>query len=345
MAGIGPSDSVARMIIRPRIVPFLLSLIAGRSAFAQVDVTPVQPVLPAAPPADPDPAGYLSRVTGRKPSPVWTQDRNFSTTRFWLLDPGSVALETWAWARVYPNGPDGAADPASIRFFQEVSWGVAPHLQIDLYGEFHLDAQTDVTTGKDNASRYLSYEGWRAELRIAIPSHYGQIPLNPVLYLEWMSFPHDPNRAEARLLLGGQVTSWLFLAANPYFELNVTTTDKSFGKDAMGNDVTKPVYLMDAEVGTTLAAGFRITDWFNLSLQAKIGGDMLGDENNRLHFVCWAGPGFIVKPLPAKYQQYLKIIGTALFLIPGSDVNGGAGRGHDLPQQYEPTLIISSQIL
>lgn len=339
-----------------RVSLVLIGVSIHCSAFAQVDVTPTQPVLPAPPaaattppaPADPstDNNGYLSRVTGHKPSPVWTQDRNFSTTRFWLLDPGSVALETWAWARVYPKGPNGSdPDPASIRFFQEVEWGIAPHLQIDLYGEFHLDAQTDVTTGKENASRYLSFESWRAELRIAIPNYYGQIPLNPVIYLEWISPTHDPSRAEARLLLGGQVTSWLFLAANPYFELNVGTTDKSFGKDAMGADITKPVYLMDAEVGTTLAAGFRITDWFNLSLQAKIGGDMLGDENNRLHFVFWAGPGFIIKPLPAKYQQYLKIIGTALFLIPGSDVNGGEGRGYDLPQQYEPTLIISTQLL
>src|SRR6185295_3523834 len=152
-----------------------------------------EPVLPAAPGTpgavpgaavkpdeEPPSADYKSRVLGHKPSPTWTQDRNFSSTRFWLLDPGTIEVETWWITRIYDK------DPSSVRFLQEIEWGIAPHLQLDLYGQFRLDRQSNISEPNDDLKeqRYLSYKGWQAELRIAIPNYYGQIPLNPVVYLE-----------------------------------------------------------------------------------------------------------------------------------------------------------------
>jgi hypothetical protein len=71
-----------------------------------------------------------------------------------------------------------------------------------------------------------------------------------------------------------------------------------------------------------------------LSAELKIGADMLGDENNHLHFVWFLGPGLILKPLPGKLRQYLKIMGTCLFAMPGTA--SGA-------QRFEPLFILGAQ--
>ena len=103
--------------------------------------------------------------------------------------------------------------------------------------------------------------------------------------------------------------------------------------------VNNPTMLYDAEFGSTLAVGCKVTDWLRLSVQAKIGGDMLGDPTNKFHFVAWAGPGFIVRPLPGKLSQYLKIMGTVLVDVTGQKWTNP----YIAPQQYNPTLIIGSQ--
>ena len=65
--------------------------------------------------------------------------------------------------------------------------------------------------------------------------------------------------------------------------------------------------------------------------------DMLGDPNNKLHFVWWLGPGFILRPLN---NQYLKIMGTCLFAMPGMGDALAAGA-----QEFEPLVIVASQFL
>src|SRR2546430_3037885 len=48
----------------------------------------------ALPFSPPPPAGYTAVVHGFRPSPAWTQDRNFTSTRFWRLDPGNYEVQT-----------------------------------------------------------------------------------------------------------------------------------------------------------------------------------------------------------------------------------------------------------
>jgi hypothetical protein len=318
----------------------LAMLLAAPPILAQKEVTPTEPVVPAQPESP-----YETLVHGHKPSPAWTQDRNFSTTRLWLLDPGSIEVATWWNTRIYEKGPN------SLRFKEEIEIGVVPHLQLDLYANFRYDPVDGLTKpGKEinsadpaaassgeqpDESRYIQWYGYSIEARIAIPSTYGQIPTNPVIYLEWISQPDAPGRVEARLLLGGAATKWLFLAANPYVEFNVEPTSSDVTDDE-GITTTRKTWLYDAEAGSTLAAGFGITDRFRLSLEAKVGVDMLGDEKNAWHFVTWLGPGFILKPFNNKY---LKVIGTFLINLPVTDED----EGHDDPQRYEPVLIIASE--
>jgi hypothetical protein len=281
----------------------------------QTDAPPEQPEPPpqqqqqqVAPKPESPWRRYLAKVRAHQSSPEWTQDRSFTSTRFWLLDPGSYEVETWLRTRI-PHAIAGARGENEYLWQHEIELGLFPHLQIDLYENLiHNDATP------------LKQEGVQIEARIAIPDHYGQMPLNPVVYLEFHPRHDDPDRAEIRLLLGGAATRWLYLVANPYFETNL--------------EPTAGRWVMDAEVGTTLAAGFRVSDGLRLSAEAKIGGDMLGDVQNKLHFVWFLGPGLIWKPLPRAYRKYFKIMATCLFAMPGTDVNA---------QAFEPLVILGSQ--
>jgi hypothetical protein len=251
-------------------------------------------------------------VRAHKPSPEWTQDRVFTSTRFWLLDPGNFEAQTWFRTRIF-GSPGGTPAPTEFLLQQEIELGVWPHLQIDLYENLSFNQD-------ENGHRGVAQEGVQIEARVAIPSYYGQIPTNPVLYLEFHPRHDAPDRAELRLLLGGAPLPWLYLAANPYVETNLEQTSGKF--------------IADMEVGTTLAMGFRVHETLTLSAETKIGGDMLGDPDNHLHFVWWAGPGFIWKPLPRPIRRYFKVMATFLIAIPPTD---------PAAQRFEPLFIIGSQ--
>lgn len=297
-----------------KLAAAVAALLLPALAHAQLD-QPVEPPqdsdsVPTAEPTSPW-QRYQSRVKAHPTSPEWTQDRTFTSTRLWLLDPGVYEVQTWLRTRIPHVDPmTGARGPNEYLWQHEIEIGVYPHIQIDLYENLV----------NDDGTHNLKQEGVQIEARIAIPSRYGQIPLNPVVYLEFHPRHDAPDRAELRLLLGGAPTRWLYLAANPYFEGNV--------------EGTAGRYIADAEVGTTLAAGVRATSWLTVSAETKIGGDMLGDPSNQLHFVWWAGPGFIAKPLPGKLKRYLKIMGSCLFALPGTDVRA---------QEFEPLVILGSQ--
>lgn len=282
------------------------------------------------PPGDPSPP-YQATVRARRPSPAWTQDRSFTSTRFWLLDPGNYEAQVWFRTRAFPELGGVRAAPEFL-FQAEVEIGVVPHLQIDLYENLNFNV------GEDGA-RSLQQEGVQIEARVAIPNYYGEMFGNPVLYFEFHPRHNDPDRGEFRLLLGGAPTRWLYLALNPYVEANLQPTDiLAATVDGTGQAVVTKTskYIADAEFGTTVALGFRIHERFRVSAEVKIGADMLGDAENKFHFVWFAGPGFILKPLPPRYSKYLKIMGTCLFAMPGTELAAGA-------QQIEPLLIIGSQ--
>jgi len=309
-----------------RLVALVLAVAPAGAAAQHNAGAPAAPYLPGAPasqPAKPAASRWESLILGYKRSPEFTQDRNFTSTRFWLLDPGEFEVESWVDSRVMQkiNGSRGASE---VLFQQELEIGLCPHVQLDLYENFTANVQ-------GNGHRGVQQEGIQLEARIAIPSYYGQIFGNPVVYLEFHPRHADPDRAEIRLLLGGALSRRWFVAINPYFEANV---EKTPGAASDGS----AKWILDAEVGTTAALGFAVAPWLRLSAQLKIGGDMLGDPANKLHFVAWAGPGFILRPLPGKKAQYLKIMGTLLVnLVPG-------WKNPDIaPQMLQPTVIVGSQ--
>jgi len=205
---------------------------------------------------------YRTIVQSYRESPPPTQDRLFAGTRFWRLDPGRYEVETW-WESQVPKDGSGTAHILQA----EIEIGLTPHIQLDLYEV--LQVLPDQT---------LTHEGNRIELRYSISREYGAIWANPTIYLEWHPRHDAPDRAEMRLLLGGQIGGSILGAANFFYEQNLETS---------GPEGT------DAEVGTQLAASYPVLPWMRLGGELKLGLDQHGTP--KFSTVALAGPNAILK--------------------------------------------------
>jgi hypothetical protein len=227
------------------IVALVALLRAETNVFAQeAGGSSAGPGLPAPTAAPAKPETNAGQVTVSRyetvviRSPDWTQDRNFAGTRFWKLDQGSFAIEQW-WRLREPREGDG------YQLLQtELAIGLSPRIQLDIYENL------------TNEEGSWTHEGNQIEARIAFDPVYGRTPLNPVLYLEWHPRHLAADRAEARLLGGGQI--WgpqLVGAVNLFYEQNVT-------KSMDG-------YVANPEMGITAAAGFALTKWLRGGAETK----------------------------------------------------------------------------
>ncbi len=205
---------------------------------------------------------YRTVVQSYKESPPATQDRLFAGTRFWRLDPGRYEVETWWESQVAKDGSG-----TSHLLQAEIEIGLTPHIQIDLYEVMQV-----------KPGQALTHEGNRIELRYSLARQYGEIWANPTIYLEWHPRHDAPDRAEARLLLGGQIAGSILGAANLFYEQNVETS---------GPDGT------DAELGAQLAANFALTTWLRLGGELKLGLDQ--HATSKFSTVALAGPNAILK--------------------------------------------------
>jgi hypothetical protein len=186
----------------------------------------------ALPPPEPRPGPIEVTVKGTPRSPPWTQGRAWNSTRFWLLDPGEMEVEVWYSTRINHNGERG-----DVQHLWQVEYmvGVLPHVQLDVYFNYAHD--------KDGG---FHIEGAQIEGRFSLARRYGEIWGNPALYLEWHPQTRGPNRAEVRILLGGQLLSpRLFGAINPFLEQNIDT-----GADGK--------FSADREIGASAAAGYAV---------------------------------------------------------------------------------------
>src|SRR5262249_9618951 len=221
---------------------------------------------------------YETVVRSAKPSPPQTQDRVFAGTRFWLLDPGRFELETW-WTEKFKR--DGEREGL---FQVEIEIGLVPHLQLDLYQNFLLTNEGS-----------FDVEGNQIELRYSFGRSYNEVPLNPVLYLEWHPRKGVQDRAEARVLLGGDLAPRILWAANLFFETNVNYFKSP---SAEGGDI---------ELGATLAASFALVPQVRLGLESKLGVDQHGEPI--FYPMVMVGPNLLLKSTALG----LKLTATAFF--------------------------------
>ncbi|MFO0912627.1 MAG: hypothetical protein U0795_06705 [Pirellulales bacterium] len=148
-----------------------------------------------------------SQLVGPYQQPVWTTQRPWATTRVYVLPPGQAQVEQW----VRPTYPRG--EKPEFRFLEEFAIGLPGRFQLDLYERWNIEPN-------DQNMQEANHEGTQIELRWAV-ADWGQIPLNPTLYAEWVERggPQEkPNVYELKLLLGDQLAENLYYATNLVLE-------------------------------------------------------------------------------------------------------------------------------
>jgi len=244
-------------------------------------------------PADESDAGvadsppFTTRIHSYRASPAFTQDREFTTTRMWVLDPGVFTVEQW-WTGYWGSPND--------HFFQtELEWGVVHHVQLDLYANYEFNQRADGTY----QVAVGGHTGIAAEVRVALGDFWGQIPGNPTLYFELTSQYYNSPRAEFRLLLGDTVlTPKLLGALNLAFERNIFR-DSSTGID----------YEIKADVGLNYEV---VKGILRLGAEGVFGFDSHGTVDAQgktlLHPVAQLGPSFLL----TEPKKRVKLLGALL---------------------------------
>jgi hypothetical protein len=255
---------------------------------------------------------YETRVTTYRKSPTFTQDRQFTNTRVWVLDPGRYTVEQW-WTGSYGAPKSDPNATGSGHLFQtEIEMGVAKHVQVDIYFNYEFAEAADGSFSVEQGG----HTGIAAEVRVALPDYWGQVWGNPTLYFELTSQYYNSPRAEGRLLLGGTMfTPRLMGAVNFSFERNIFR-DSSSG--------------MDYEIKSQWGANYDvIPGWFRLGAEATFGWDSHGalkpDGSSDLFAVAQVGPE-VLFTIPSRY---FKVLATVLFGL----------ADHDSP--YQPQIIAS----
>jgi hypothetical protein len=254
---------------------FAFSMVAIAVAIARPGRAQPSGDFSAGPP--PEASGYETTVKALKPSPPHTQDRVFPTTRFWLLDEGRYEIQTWVTDQIYGTGMQTGITLVKLQ------WGVAPHLQMDVYQNFAF-----------NEHGWQGVEGNQIELRYALAS-YNVLPLNPVIYLQWHPRVTQPDRGMIRLLLGGDLGESVLWAANLYFETNIDRMPGPYKTFA------------NANAGVTLAVS--VATWRDY---LRLGGEVLAgiDQHKTPQFnrALLLGPSAMLK-VP---EVNIKVTGTLL---------------------------------
>ena len=225
---------------------------------------------------------YQTTVLSYRPSPLDTQTRQFTLSRFWRLDPGRYEVEVWLDTKFAKHG-EGSESTLKT----EIEIGLSTHIQLDIYLNFGW--------GTGNESSSFGYQGVSLEMRYSIASYYNAISWNPVLYLEFTTNKTAQDRFEFRFLTGGDLSFWSGLwASNFFFETNV---DDYNGADGL-----------DMELGITASANFPVLrDWLRLGAEMRVGVDQHGTSTFYGNFQI--GPEMVATYQPAN----LKLTASALF--------------------------------
>jgi len=232
------------------------------------------------------PPDYRTEVISYRPSPPDTQVREFTVSRFWRIDPGRYAVELWLQTDYEKHG---AGSDSTLK--AELEIGLSSHIQLDLYLNFGW------ATGVS-----FDYQGTAIEMRYSIASVYNAISWNPVLYFEFITNKNAQDRAEFRLLAGGDLPWGGLWAANFFAESNIDYFNEPYSNGA------------DAEIGVTASANFPVVrDWLRLGAELRTGVDQHGTPT--FYGVLQIGPELLLTYRPAN----LKLTASALFGVCSKD--------------------------
>src|SRR5262249_32606796 len=136
--------------------------------------------------------------------PRWSASRRFPTTRVYVVPKGKIEFEWWM---KYQAPTDDLRDGRTLQSMWEFELGLGHRLQLDLYwvGE------------QQGFGGAYGVRQEKVELRYAL-ADWGKLWGNPTLYAEWTHADAAPDRAEAKLLLGGEVAPRWHSGLNLVFE-------------------------------------------------------------------------------------------------------------------------------
>ncbi len=229
-------------------------------------------------------------------SPGFTQDRQLTNARLWLLDTDHYTVEQW-WSGYWgvPTLLAGPTNQQEQLLQTEVAMGLMPHLELDLYANFDLNLDA-------NGNYQLSPTGLTGvgvEVRVAIGRYWGQIWGNPVIDAELWGRITEPTRLEGRLLGGGEVfTPRLLGTANLMFARN------SFHDDATG---------IDYEIKAMLGLSYEIVpDILHLGAEGTVGWDSHNTvdaaNNTVLFFSAQVGPAILLTEPHKRFKLLFAVL-------------------------------------
>ena len=138
-------------------------------------------------------------LIGSYRQPRWSAHRRFPTTRIYVVPEGKFEFEYWTRVKTPRDGK------STIENQYEFEIGLPHRFQLDVY------AVTEHLPSNDpNNPDEIEWSENKYELRYAL-ADWGEIPLNPTLYVEYAAVSGGADVVESKILLGDQLTEgWLY---------------------------------------------------------------------------------------------------------------------------------------
>ena len=211
--------------------------------------------------------------TGAYGAPEWTGERRFPSTRVYLQQgPGQVGFEQWARVQSFRD------DTKETRFQEELEFGLPYRFQIDLYETWAVDEH-----------RRADQDEFSVEVRWAL-ADWGNIPLNPTLYVEYATHNHAPNTIEGKLLLGED------LAPRWHWGLNVACEQEVSGYN-------------NTEIAASQGMSYTIIDKaLSAGVEMEFYHEKARHSDSEVEYLI--GPSVQVRPTPWSHLDLVALLGT-----------------------------------
>jgi hypothetical protein len=236
---------------------------------------------------------------GSYAQPRWTAHRRFPTTRIYVRPEGEFAFEWWLEQKLNLEDPD----QARYRSQYEFEFGLGYRLQIDLY----------LQTEQQGHHGPWELKAEKLELRWAL-ADWGEIPLNPTLYVEYIRQHDAPPKIELKALLGEELASRVHFGLNLVFE------------HELGDE-------QENEYAITTGLSYSLVDEL-FSLGAEVRFATVDVSGDRLSFDAWellAGPSLAWSPVAPMHVLFVALFGSEI-------------EGDEATTLFQPTMILGWEL-
>ena len=206
--------------------------------------------------------------------PEWTEHRRFPSTRVYLQDPPwNMEFEQWGRWQKFRDGS------SAYLFQEEATLGLPHRFQFDLY---------DNWTTADNGN--TKEDSIATELRYAF-ADWGEIPLNPTLYLEYKFGINKTDAGEAKILLGDQ------LAPRWHWGVNLFVEQETSGEES-------------TETGISAALAYTVVDQeLSFGVEMEYAQESVKYERSDPEKELLIGPSVQWRPVPRIHIDAVPMFG------------------------------------